>query len=558
MVNQSTALRTEVGTRAFSAPEATPDDYEETFQYTNAVDMWSLGCVIYNVLAHSLPYQNNRAKRFPFPTQPLKDRVSNQGTNLLECLLRVDPSIRWTAQKAAKHPWLEASCEASSAAVKDATEDANSVTLPERPDESQNKSHHPDDQVDMPTVISSMEEICPRPAERTEAPINQVSSQFPNRHGENSQVDSTTNSDGRRRTTSDMLISPSKHSISGSFVGTGTETLKPRRAGYQKSKSISHNLHQNDTTKKSTASPGMSTVVSRALNNRLGTSHGSSNLADEGATQGEPLMALPHPALVMRRPQEPEKQGPEKMELVTILRDLCKRDCDPEQNKIARALELIRKGVDLEVRSDGDTALHLAVRNCYLKRGGHVTQILHELLQTGADVDVRNEYGQTALHTALCCCSPHYVQFYEFFANNRYEIEVVKQLLRYKADVNAKDSYSRTPLHRAALFFSGEYIDVLLAAGARVNELSDDDGTALHEAARNWRHGKIVAEKLILAGIDMDITSKSGETALDIARSARDTGVVEAIEEAQERLRRQRRENRTSHSSAVSPTVSTF
>ena len=133
MLNQSTALRSEVGTRPFLAPEATPDDYEETFQYTNAVDLWSLGCVIYNVLAHSLPYRNNRAKRSPFPIQPLKDRVSNQGMNFLECLLTVDPSLRWTAQKAAKHPWLEASGGASSAGVKDATEDANFIARPKGP-----------------------------------------------------------------------------------------------------------------------------------------------------------------------------------------------------------------------------------------------------------------------------------------------------------------------------------------------------------------------------------------------------------------------------------------
>ncbi len=129
--NQSTALRTEVGTRAFSAPETTPDDYEETFQYTNAVDMWSLGCVIYNVLAHSLPYKNSHAKSLPFPTQPLKDKVNDQGINLLECLLRVDPSTRWTAQKAVKHEWLDASSEASFAAAEDATGNANSVAQSE-------------------------------------------------------------------------------------------------------------------------------------------------------------------------------------------------------------------------------------------------------------------------------------------------------------------------------------------------------------------------------------------------------------------------------------------
>ena len=550
MSNQSTALRTEVGTRAFSAPETTPDDYEETFQYTNAVDMWSLGCVIYNVLAHSLPYKNSHAKRLPFPTQPLKDRVNDQGISFLECLLRVDPSIRWTAQKAAKHPWLEAYCEASSAVVKDAIEDSNTVAQPERPNKSQNKRLNPDDQVDMPTVISGMEKACRRPVDRTEAAINQLASQSSNRHGGNSQVDSSSNRDGRRRTTSDMLISPSKYRVSDSFVDAGTETLKSRSDRYHKPKRISHDLYGNDTTKKSTTSPEMPTEVSRALNIRLGKSYGSSNLADEGATQGEPLMKVHHPAFAVRRRQDPEERGSENMELVTILRDLYWHQDYPELTKIARALELIREGVNLEMRSRDETALHLAARICCYKKVGHVTQILHELLQTGADVDARNEYGETALHVALSdySCGLH-----------DHRIEVVKQLLKYKADVNAKTRFGRTPLHYAAQSSSGEDIDMLLAAGARVNELTGYGNTALHWAVSNYTQAKIAAEKLILAGIDMDKTSNTGETALDIALYWPNSGVVEAIKEGQKQLRRQQRRerhsHRTLHSSVVSPTI---
>ena len=551
MLNQSTALRTEVGTRAFSAPETIPDDYEETFQYTNAVDMWSLGCVIYNVLAHSLPYQNSHAKRFPFPTQPLKDRVNDQGLNLLECLLRVDPSIRWTARKAAKHPWLEASCEASSAAVKDATKDANSVGQPSRPNESQNKRHHSDDQVDMPTVISSTEKTCPRPADRTKAPINQFAPQSSNRHGEISLgVDASTNSDGRRSTTSNMLISPPKHSISDPFADTGTETLKPRRGGYHMSTNISHDVHQNDTTKKSTASPRMPTVVSRALNFGPGTSDGSSNVADRGAIQRQPLMKAYHPSLAVRGRQESEEQGPGKMELVTIIRDLYKQLGDPAQIKIARTLEIIRKGVDLEVRNDGDTALHIAVSMCCMKGRGTYVQILNELLQRGADVDARTEYCQTALQMTTT---------YGFFNGAEDATEVAKQLIRYKADVNVKDCSSRTPLYYAALISPcGEFIDALLAAGAQVNALTQERNTALHAAAYNKHHGKIAAIKLILAGIDLWITNDVGMTALVLAHHEGNSGVVEAIEEAQNKRRQQSQDSRShqsSHSSLASPRI---
>lgn len=584
MSNQSTALRTEVGTRAFSAPEATPDDYEETFQYTNAVDMWSLGCVIYNVLAHSLPYANNRVKRFPFPTQPLKDRVSNQGINLLECLMRVDPSIRWTAEKAAKHPWLEESCKASSAAVKDATDDANSVVQPKGPNENQNRLHHSDSQIDMLTVISSMEKTRLRPADRTEAPIKHLPSQSSNRHEETSQVDSTSNSDGHSGTTLDMLILPSKYRISDSFVDTGTETLKPRRARHCRREGASHHMDEVDATKKPTASPLMPTISSNALKTLVTSYSNSSRLWDEGARWGDPLVKV--------------HQSPERMELVTLLLNLIGED-RPEQDDIARAVELICGGVDLETRIGGRTALHLAVDFCLCDKRGQSTQILDQLLESGADVDARDAKGSTALQRATAlglimkvftASGPHsadhrlkqaifldtfrsigvdtHTLFSVFQPAAENAIEVVRQLLRFKADVNAKlvskadvdAEYletSWTSLHCAALGSGEEYVDMLLGAGARVNEVNEDGWTALHVAA--YTQDQNIAKKLILAGIDMNIVDNNGDTALDIARDTEASSVVEVIEEAQQKLRRQqrreRRSHRASHSPVVSPTI---
>ena len=550
LLNQSTALRTEVGTRAFSAPETTPDDYEETFQYTNAVDMWSLGCVIYNVLAHSLPYKNSHAKSFPFPTQPLKDRVNDQGINLLECLLRVDPSTRWTAQKAVKHPWLHASGEASSAAAEDATENASSVAQPERPNENHDKRHHPDDQVDMPTFISSMERTYPKPADRTETPINQSTSQSSGHRGKNGQSNSSSKNGGRRRTTSNMLISPSKYRISGSFQDPGSETLMLHRAGDRRPKDASHGLHEGDTIEKPTVSPVMPKIVSRPSNIGLGTSYSSSNDVGEGPTtkiqmkmsdngKTVSLSRLPkseeqapekmEPVTTPRDLPQCEEQALEKMELVTTLRDISKQKGHPEHNKIARALELIRKGVDLEMRSDGLTALQLAVLICYSKKGGHVAQILHELLERGADVDAHDVLGETALHTAL---RP------DFRHHDETGIELVRQLLKYRANVNTKNLSSCTPLHYAAMSPCAEYIDVLLAVGARVDELDNDGKTALHWAVGNKDQGQIIARKLILAGIDINVVDEFGMTALDITPVYEHSGVIEVIEEAQEQRRR--------------------
>ncbi|KAK0512891.1 hypothetical protein JMJ35_004908 [Cladonia borealis] len=603
--NLSTYLRTEVGTRAFSAPETTPDDYEETFQYTNAVDMWSLGCVIYNVLAHSLPYKNARAKSFPFPSQPLKDRVNDQGINLLECLLRVDPSTRWTAQKAVTHPWLHASGQGSSAAAEDTTENAGPVAQPKRSNESQDKSHRPADQLEMPNFISGMEKTCPKPADQTERPINQLTSQSSGFRGKKGAIDSSSNNDGRRKTTSNTLISP-RYRISDSFEDPGTETLTPRRARYRLPKDASRGLHESGTTKKPTSSPVTPTIVSRPprqmseLANtsasrdrtssldttdpswagilgelksmgitedeieengdfirdyiqqrkaseeptyspvtptivsrpskiRLGMSSSSSYVVDKGTTQKETPVKVHHNALRMRRGQRLEKQAAEKMELFNTLRYLHRQEGPPDQIMIARALELIRNGVDLKMRSHGGTALHWAVRICCSKDAGHGIQILRELLESGADVEAQNDSGETALHTAVNFRIP---------SPTGNGIEVVRQLLRYKANVNAKGSVSRTPLHCSALLPWGEYIDVLLAAGARVNELDVVGMTALHRTAFNKGQGKNIARKLILAGTDINFIDRHGRTALDIAQQQGNSGVVEVIEEAQEQRRR--------------------
>ena len=495
--NASTALRTEVGTRAFSAPETTPDDYEETFQYTNAVDMWSLGCVIYNVLAHSLPYPNSRAKSFPFPTQPLKDRVNDQGINLLECLLRVDPSTRWTAQKAVTHPWLHASGEGSSAA-EGATKNASPVAQR------------------------------PKSADRKETPFNQSTTQSSRHRGNNDQSNSSSINGGRRRTSSNTLIPPSKYGIIDSTEDLGTETLTPRRAKYHMPKDASHGLHEGDTIKKPTSSPITPTIGSRPSKTGLGTASSSSDDEDEGVTQKEPLVKVHHNALPMRPLQNLEKQGAGKTELVDTLRYLYRQSAPPDQNRIARALELISDGVDLETRNDGETALHLAVR-CCLKTRGAVRQILHELLERGADVDARDTLGHTALHIAVLPSLAY---------NNEDGTEIVKQLLKYKPDVNAKHFASCTPLHYAAFRSSGVCIDALLAAGARVNELDAHGWTALHWAVCNNRQAETVAEQLILAGIDMDVIDRYGMTALSIARKYTNSRVVRVFKETQGERRR--------------------
>ena len=288
-------------------------------------------------------------------------------------------------------------------------------------------------------------------------------------------------------------------------------------------KDASHGLHEGDMIKMPTSSPITPTIGSRPSKTGLGTASSSSDDEDEGVTQKEPLVKVHHNALPMRPLQNLEKQGAGKTELVDTLLYLYRQWNPPDQNRIARALELISNGVDLETRSNGDTALHLAVY-FHLMKGVAVSQILHELLERGADVDAQDEAGHTALHIAV---------YYSVAYTDEDRIEIVRQLLTYKPDVNAKDIASCTPLHLAAFSSCGECINMLLAAGARVNELDGDGRTALHWAVYSGHHGESVAEQLILAGININVIDGDGMTALHRARDMNKHGFIKVLETAQ-------------------------
>lgn len=98
-------MRTQIGTHAFQAPEVDDDDLLGC-AYTNAVDIWSLGCVLYNVLTRALPFKKTAAKRQPLAEEPLKGVASSDAIDFIRLLLSVDPNHRPTARVAQEDRWL--------------------------------------------------------------------------------------------------------------------------------------------------------------------------------------------------------------------------------------------------------------------------------------------------------------------------------------------------------------------------------------------------------------------------------------------------------------------
>ena len=114
------------------------------------------------------------------------------------------------------------------------------------------------------------------------------------------------------------------------------------------------------------------------------------------------------------------------------------------------ARDLIAAGADVNEKGKVSGPLSCAV--CWGR-----TDVVKVLIDNGADVNAKDDSGDTPLHWAA-------------FTGAR---KITRMLIAAGADVNAKDSEGWTPLHMAALHGQGRIVRMLLAAGADPN-ISDN------------------------------------------------------------------------------------
>jgi len=172
----------------------------------------------------------------------------------------------------------------------------------------------------------------------------------------------------------------------------------------------------------------------------------------------------------------------------------------------AAAARLLGEGADVDAKNNqGDTALLLAARS-----GKIDTARL--LIEKGANIEAKNNAGETALIAA--CTSGH--------------AEIAQLLVEKGAAADARDDGGATPLMYAGLGGNTAIIDLLLAKGANINAQDDKGETPLMYAASA---GSVDAVKLMLHKSANPATKDhNGQTALEYATQWKRLDVVQLLE----------------------------
>lgn len=153
-------------------------------------------------------------------------------------------------------------------------------------------------------------------------------------------------------------------------------------------------------------------------------------------------------------------------------------------------LELVRYGADLNSASDMDDnrPIHAAVQIPN-------ESILELLLASGADINVTNRAGRTALHIAV----------------KHRNTSSIRLLLQHGIDVNRKDQNLRTALHDAAATGQRATVNLLLSVAARTNTIDLWDNCPLTSASmvsmEYSSNCKAIVESLLNNGASIQLWS---------------------------------------------------
>lgn len=191
----------------------------------------------------------------------------------------------------------------------------------------------------------------------------------------------------------------------------------------------------------------------------------------------------------------------------------CGELCNPEFWETAGVEEVLAElvaGADLQPAEYGITEdltiLHLAVfRN-------ENPEVIRLLIRWGADVNAKSGFDlRTPLHAAAS-------------SNNG---AITSLLLEHGANIHVKDRYGETPLHRAARSNDVAVVSLLIEQWPNIHSKNDWGETPLHLAAE--QNGAAVVSLLIEQGANIHAKDDSGETPCDLGKENDDLSGTDAL-----------------------------
>jgi ankyrin repeat protein len=169
--------------------------------------------------------------------------------------------------------------------------------------------------------------------------------------------------------------------------------------------------------------------------------------------------------------------------------------------RLERVIHYLELGADPDASDHEGSSFESALRNCR----DNAQSLAHLLLDAGADINGQNRRGETALMVSM-----------------RYCAEAVPYLLSRGADPTIGDRHGDTPLHQLGSIAPeelDEIIDLLIAAGADINQQARSGQTPLIRSLYGGTTRENVASVLLDRGADLDRANHSGNTPLHILAS---------------------------------------
>ena len=198
--------------------------------------------------------------------------------------------------------------------------------------------------------------------------------------------------------------------------------------------------------------------------------------------------------------------------------------------KIAEMLIQAGARLDTDVDANKNTILHYAAYK------GHFNSV-KLLISAGADLNLKNNQGQTALDFARQFGKTEIVKLI-LEQNNKdnkllesiesENLELVKQLLESGANVNCYDKQKTTPLISAAFKGNAKIAKMFIDAGANVNAKDLNRNMAIHVAISK---GNIEVVKVLLQSdkLYLSVADNNGYTPLILASAFKNFEMVELL-----------------------------